>query len=284
MYTLQDYITSNEIDEFIIRKNVKSVNKDNIYDYYDEDLDSNPNVFFLFESIYHDAFSHWIYEGGIFLPFVTQFSDCKILMNKNPSRQYKSAFCKCIGIEDKIEYYDNPLQHNCTYSYINIPKNNICIICNVSLLISLNDNIQSKNELYLKRILTLKTYIEEKHHISYKKTIDNLFLPRNKVENYVPNDRIIQYEHIYDILKNQEYTTYDTMNTVNFTDQVKLLASAKNIYLDYGSSYWVNSLFCKDSHIYVSGIIQHQLEHQCFKILYDIITKSNTITYLTNLP
>ena len=35
------------------------------------------------------------------------------------------------------------------------------------------------------------------------------------------------------------------MQTEKFIDQINLLINSKNIFLDYGSSLWVNGLFCK---------------------------------------
>jgi hypothetical protein len=84
---------------FDIVKNVKCVTTDvntckKSYELFNEPIDSNPHIFFLFETPYHMAFGHWVLECGIFLPFFKYFTDASILVNKQPHRDYKNLFFK----------------------------------------------------------------------------------------------------------------------------------------------------------------------------------------------
>lgn len=113
------------------------------------------------------------------------------------------------------------------------------------------------------------------------KEIEDLFLPRNTIENYEPNDRHDNYSKIKEILKNKPHLTYNTMDTEDIMKQILLVRSSKNIYLDYGSSFLVNSFFAKNSNIYVSNFMEWI--HNTFSlttILVDIIEKENNVIYL----
>jgi hypothetical protein len=265
---------------FTIKKNVKRA-YDNISDneYYDEPLDKNNiQYFFLFETRYHTAFGHWVNESAIFLPYIKYFDNCKLLINKNPHRKYKKIFIKMFGLEDKVIFYENDddnTAYYATYSYTNIPKNNICILCDNFLLTNYNDNTIKENEKFEKIVENFMNEIFNKYPIDYTKTNENLFFPRNKVENYLPNDRVYNYDKTKKLLENKQYIEYDTMCTDDFKDQIQLLASSKNIFLDYGSSFIINSLFCKDSTIYVLNPCHSTLQFKCHRILLDIIQNKN---------
>jgi hypothetical protein len=71
---------------------------------------------------------------------------------------------------------------------------------------------------------------------------------------------------------------YDTMETTDIKNQIQLLLSSENIYLDYGASFAVNTLFCRNSNIYIIDINKYlfQLEFICNKILLNFLkNKSN---------
>ena len=64
------------------------------------------------------------------------------------------------------------------------------------------------------------------------------------------------------------------MDTTNFIEQIQLLNSSSKIFLDGGSSLWVNGLFCKNSTIYVSKWL-NQNEYECWIIIKKIIENEN---------
>lgn len=286
----------NEINEininnivFNIEKNIKSVtitdfnNNIKLNEFYNEELNQNDvKIFFLYEYIWHSAFGHWFYECAIFLPFFNiikkKFKNIKLLVNKYPIRDYKKLLFNLFDIKDDDIYYLENYNYdysNHTY-YIDIPSNNICIICNnntVNTQLNLiTNNYKDIFNFFLKEIND-KIKL---NNINYEKTIKNLYLPKSKIQNYEPNEKDYDYNKIYNILNNIDYIEYDTINTLNFMDQIKLLSSAENIYLQYGSPFIVNALFCKNSTIYVNefkGIDPTRIS----SIIGEIIYKNNTI-------
>jgi hypothetical protein len=282
------YIDLNNINEininniiFNIDKNIKSITiinfENNIKknEYHNKQItENNIQIFFLYEYIWHTSFGHWFYECAIFLPYFCiikkKYKNIKLLVNKYPIRNYKKLLFDLFDINDNDIYYledNNYDYHNNTY-YNNIPLNNICIISN-------NNTLNTKIHLINNNFVDILNYFYneinnkiELNNISYKKTIKNLYLPKNKVQNYEPNQYAFDYNRIYNVLKDIEYTEYDTINTINFIDQIKLLATSENIYLQYGSSLIVNGLFCKNSTIYIN-VLQDINNNMMYSIIHN---------------
>ena len=92
---------------FDIKTNVKDVFTDihtgnKSYTFYEEPIDKdNLKIFLLFETPFHEAFCHWVFESAILLPFVKNFisyDNFFILVNKNNERKYKKSFFKLFNI------------------------------------------------------------------------------------------------------------------------------------------------------------------------------------------
>ena len=281
-------ITINNIT-FDIKKNVKDVFTDihtgnKSYTFYDEPIDKNKlSILFLFEVPFHEAFGHWVFESAIFLPFVknfTSYDNFFVLVNKNNERKYKKSFFKLFNIDDKnICYIDNLETHTDNVSYKNITKNNISIVCRNFIL---NQVPRSLNNDLIEKFtfLVINFYEIIIKDIHREKQIENLFLPRSKIENYLPNDRQINYDSLYALLTDKEYICYDNQETNNFIEQVMILQKSKNIYTYWGSSYLVNGFFSKDSNIYIA---MNNTNYNCSdgfllcKIIKNIVEKNNKI-------
>jgi hypothetical protein len=281
-------ITINNIT-FDIKTNVKDVFTDihtgnKSYTFYEEPTDKNIlQILFLFETPFHEAFSHWVFESSIFLPFVhhfTNYNNFFVLVNKNNERKYKKSFFKLFNIDDKnIQYIDNFETHTDTVSYKNIPKNNISIVCRNFILNQVSSSLTNSSiENYTFLINHFRKIILSDIHC--EKQIENLFLPRSNLENYLPNDRQVNYNGLYALLDNKEYVCYDTQKTENFMEQVIILQKGKNIYTYWGSSYTVNGFFSKDSNIYIA---MNEFNYTCIdsyilcKIINNIIENNNKI-------
>ena len=244
-------------------KNVKNLfcdinNNQLTFDYHENNNENTePKYLFLFENPMDTAFAHWIYESSIlllqYIELKEKYPNLKLLVKKNPNRKYKQLFFDALKINiDDVYYLDNKenIPHDCKTVYKDIPINNICLVSN---------NYQCLNSMLDTNLLTeliknFKNTIEKNLNININidKNNKHLFFPRNKKENFEANDRNINYSIVNNILKNEKYIEYDTMETNNFKDQIKLLLSSENIYLDWGSSFFVNGLFCKNSNIYLS--------------------------------
>ena len=86
-------------------------------------------------------------------------------------------------------------------------------------------------------------------------------------------------------MEGTECVTYNTEETIDIKDQIQLLLSAENVYLEGGSSYFVNGLFCKDSELYIYGNITTNAEsniksYNMLQLIKDVIVRNdNDITY-----
>jgi hypothetical protein len=276
---------------FEIRKNVKSqtsniFTSELFFEYDNNTNDTNPLLFFLlFETCMDSAFSHWVYESAIYLSYFfelkSKYPELKLLVKQNPKRSYKNLFFKALNInENDIYWLENEEINDCKTVYINIPGNNICINTKPHYLNTVK--IKDKN-IYKKLIIKFRNIILTNCNIIYpqEKTIENLFFPRSKKENFAPNDRIINYNKIYKLLEGTNYVEYDTINTKDLKEQIKLLVSSQNIFLDWGASFLVNGLFCKDSNVFFYGCIINQLNFEGLKIIYEIHTENNNIKYIS---
>jgi len=290
-----EYINKNTIviDDihFDIKENVSSISTDinratKSFTFYSEVLDKyNLNTYFILETPHHAAFAHWVFESAIFLSYFKSFKNAKILINKNPLRKYKSLFFKLFNInENNIIYLDNEYEE--IVEYRNIPINNICIIPRHTTL-CFDRNELNSDTINSDRISTFISLLDNFKNIiinsnyNYNKEIEHLFLPRNNIENYAPNDHIPNYSKIYNILQNKDYITYNTMETEDITKQIALIARAKNIYIDYGSAFTVNGFFSKNSTIYVNNresVQYYQYNNYIlYMILIDLIHADNNV-------
>lgn len=255
------------------------------FDYHNENnINEKSHYFYLFECCMDTAFAHWVFESALYLPYFvklkSKYPKLKLLVKKNPHRSYKKLFFNALNIHENdifwIDNDDETLQH---INYSNIPVNNICINTNPHYLntIKVKDSIQFKKLIY-----NLRDIIIENLDICLvsEKTNKHLILPRSKSENFVYNNRSLDYSRIYKMLNGQKYIEYDTINTKDLKDQINLLNSSKNIYMDWGSSFLINSLFCKNSSILISGTMRGQLGLEAMKIIYDIHNENNSIHHI----
>lgn len=272
-------------DIFEVRNNVKSQKveistSELFFEYHDSNLNNDSLSFFLlFETCFDSAFAHWIYESAVYLIYFfelkSEYPKLKILVKKNPKRSYKNLFFKALNInENDIHWIENEESSDCTTVYCNIPINNVCINTKLQCM----NTIELINVILLKELLTnFRNKIINNLNIAYpeEKKIEHLFFPRSKLENYLQNDRIINYGNVYAFLEGKDYVIYDTINTINLKDQIELLISSKHIFLDWGSSMLVNGLFCKDSIILISNALELQRKYKWFDIFFEIAMESN---------
>jgi hypothetical protein len=202
-------------------------------------------------------------------------------VNKNNERKYKKLFFNLFDIKDKNIYYmDNIDTYTSNISYKNIPKNNICIICR-NYCMNQNNITEQCIEKYTYLLDNFYDIIM-KDNGNISKEIEHLFLPRSKIENYGPNDyRQYDYYKFCNILKDKEYVEYDTINTNDFKEQIKLLQKSKNIYTNFGSAFSVNGFFSSNSNIYIINKIENHIKEFIMnRIIISIIEKKNNIIYI----
>lgn len=284
--------------EFIIKRNLRTIRQlhwenGKQYEHYDQTNDSSesPTILFLFETPLHDAFVHWVYESAVFLKYAQYFDGAKILVNTYPERNYKKLFMKMLGIDQThVIYYEN--QPHQDYPYRDIPPNNICIVCKNLMMNTLFNYTHTENRLFIKRVRELKQDICNGCVLENTKSIDALFLPRNKEQNLTINNRAIDYLPVHNMLKQIQSAyshaviiQYDSLTTMDFLYQIQLLRASKIVFLDYGSSLYINGLFCYDSTIYVSGFYEPenltcQMDYNYYYLLIEEIYKDNRVVFI----
>jgi hypothetical protein len=256
--------------------------------YYNRPLDETNDIhyFLLFEVCCDSAFGHWIYESAIMLIFYEQlkakYPKLKLLVKSVPKRSYKKLFFDALNIlEEDIYWLEVEEKYTGNIAYENIPINNICISTQIFFL---NTVPIKRYDLFKRIVLKFKEIILHNLDIKYpdEKPIDILFFPRSKNgENYKVNDREIDYSKVNNMLKNKKYTEYDTANTKKLKDQIELLVSSKHIFLEWGSSFVVNMLFCRDSNIYIYNVhdIPYLIRLQPYRLLCEI-NDNNKLNYI----
>jgi capsular polysaccharide biosynthesis protein len=273
-YILEDY----SIYEV---KNVKSIKyhhklfDKSMYPFgYDIELNETDNIvdkyYFFVDTLFNDAFAHWVFESGIYIPLF------KKLKEKYPSivfyfkeiKYYKLALLKAFNINECVTEIE--------------PNNIICFATYQSFHIFLPEYTQSNDIMidskyisYLNKFYKLLVKIN-------KKDIDILYLPRGNKENFKGNNRII---NIQDLLI--EYINsipnckiLYTDKVTNFNEQLEIISRAKVILLDYGSSLNVNGFFANNSSIIVIGYDIHHEMQQILNYIYKDTIKRNKIIFI----
>jgi len=266
------------IDDYPIFKinNVSSINitdhslvKWNEYGLLVDDSGSSEkhHNYFNMYCVYDTAFGHWTLEVGIFLVIYKklkiQIPDLQLYVPN--FRFFKEAIINSFDISkdhivNSIEstnntfYFPERISHNCM-------------------------TLNPRYEYYFNNFLDV--FKSEVQNI--EKDIDILYLPRGRKENFIGNDRRIINEDNIELFLKESYNAdiYNSDNaTNNFIDQVKLISRAKIIILTFGSAFFLNSIFLKDSHIIVLDKMENQFNYPYINFLYNYSLNYNTIDFI----
>jgi hypothetical protein len=227
---------------FIIDEIYKIYEVENVLSYSNENYNSwklttEPSVsidhyYFVIDTLYDEAFSHWVFESAIYLPVFHKlkklYPSLKLVLKAK--RTFKQLFCKYFQIEDVV--YDTK-------------PNNICLF--PSPITSLND--KNITEDYKQQVYNFAKYFDgeaELHH-------EFVIMPRQSKENFIYNDRKFNFERLINCLKNRSYIL-NTDEIVDLNDQIAIVKSGKNICVTEGSPFYVNGLFCNNKTIYIVDI------------------------------
>jgi hypothetical protein len=191
--------------------------------------------YFIIDCPGEDAFAHWVYESFIFLPLYLELKKKypKIRIVTTNMKKYVNSFFKFFNIDlsqvtDTIDYTQ---ENTCFFPPI------------LTLSTKIPERIQHEE--------IFKTYIDKfaqsirSRLVTLPQQNRLLFLPRNTVDNYAPNNnRVIP--HSDEIgravieMGGVSLNTYD-INNMNF--QFHMIYNSNTIILDSGSSVLVNSVF-----------------------------------------
>lgn len=231
------------------------------------------NVYFVFDCPGKDAFIHWITESFIFYPIFLKlkesYPNIKILTTN--TKKYAKNIFKFFNIESEIVYQ------------IEVePKSNICFFPPVISLNDLDDSNKGLFEKFLYNYMEHAINILKGYNLHENKI---LFLPRNSVDNFAENDRIIHGSD--DIEKNIIEIGGTVLNTYQINNihlQLSIVNSSNSIILDYGSSFFFNCLFLKNKKIIVLDnytIRNGQLKlFLSLQIMKECICKNNQVVFI----
>ena len=230
------------------------------------------------------ALAHWIYESFIFIHILKELNELNELkelnaqgstrstgikiMTKNPKKYVKSMLC-FFGIKNEVVHQiDNYNNH----SYF--PK-----------VYSMNTSQNIETDKYYN--LYLNSYISYiQRNISVIQSIKAVFLPRNTIDNYSHNDRIISNtDKIKEIVIENGGMVLDTYSLNNIKYQFSIINNAEIVILDYGSSLFLNCIFLKNKKIYIIDNNDQASSHHRFSInnyLYNMITSNNDVSIITS--
>ena len=228
---------------------------------------SNISYYLIIDTKLHDAFFHWVAESAIYLLFFN------ILKNKYPTlklylkefKTYKKLFCDYFNINQ------NDIVYNLDYS-------NVCIFpMPISCL-----NIAKRDENWK---IQFNYFIEKLNStcIDNQKYIQSIFLPRQTKENYKNNDRTYNTIDISNHIENSENSVIlNTDNIVDLTQQINMINSSSNVILTAGSAYFMNGLFCKNSHIIVldDSLIWQIDTFMKLKYIHNKICETNKVFFI----
>ena len=281
-------------DDTCKNNNLKRIFLDNIYEFYElnniinydyinfnswkinlynidninniDNTNNNIQYYLIIDTLFNDAFLHWVVESAIFLPSFKKLKENypNIKIHIKIKRKYKDLFIKFFNIDENDIVY-------------NIEKNNISFfpIPNTSL------NNNSISDLYINYFNNFYKYIQ------YTK-LDNkiydkiLILPRGNKENYKGNDRTYNIDDIINNLIDKSFILIADNDINNLNNQIEIINKYKNIILTDGSPFFVNGLFANNSNIIVLGdIILNQIQnYKKMDYIFIIIKNKNKVNII----
>jgi len=276
---------------FQIQNNVKTQRIDtntSVYtlEYYDTPSNQQMHRFFLFETPFHGAFSHWIYESAVFLvhyiELLKEYPDLRLLVRSSPARKYKKQIFKVFGIKDWCIHWINGdiKDDDHEINYANLPQPNQCIVSPVQCMTTEKlprlDDFHQLSKKYV-------AFVEDKMKEERVDGNDIIFCIRGSVD--LCTNRLPNYDMAYSILKDKQYLKYDSSDVENICEQFAVISTAKELFIDYGSACWVNAMFCNNATIYISDhdntMSWQYVKYNALCLLLGMIKKRNN--RITNL-
>jgi len=230
------------------------------------------NYYFFMDTLFNEAFAHWVFESGIYLPLFKKikekYPNIKIYFKE--IKGYKLALLKGFDIDEYVTEIK--------------PNNIICFPTYQSFHIFLPEYTNSNDIIIDSKYINYLDRFYKSLNKEYKKDIDILYLPRGIKENFKGNDRTINIQNelinYINILPNSKILYTDTVT--NFNEQLEIISRAKVIILDYGSSLNVNGFFANDSNIIVLGYDIHHIMQQILYYVFNETIKRNKVRFIYN--
>ena len=212
-------------DKLVVLSHVISVNKYECkpcWDIFRKDSGNQPlQYYFYMDCPGGDAFIHWVYEAFLYFPLLREefekHPNLKVIV---PNRKrYTLNLFKCFDINipviNDFETYDN-----------------ICIFPPATSINHFNKTLFEKY---------FKLYLDNMKFYNLSAKFSIVYLPRNKRENYTPNDRPEPHiDAISDLVVSKGGMTIDTYNINDIKLQLTILNNADVIIAHWGSAVLFN--------------------------------------------
>jgi len=279
---------------FQIHNNVKTQRIDvntsvQSFEYYDTPSNRQMKRFFLFETPCHGAFSHWIYESAVFLAhyieLLKEYPDLRLLVRSTPARKYKKQIFKAFGIKDWCIHWINSdiKDDDSEIIYANLPQPNQCIVspvqCMTTEYLPRLDDFYRLSKKYVK-------FVEQQMKEECVEGNDIIFYPRGRSD--LCTHRLPNYDMAYSILKDKQYLKYDNSAVENICEQFAMISKSKELFIDYGSAFWVNVMFCTNATIYITdendNMAWQYERFQAFHVLLAMIKRRNNTIVNLHFP
>jgi hypothetical protein len=253
---------------------IENITGYDIFDYHtlritvDSSACETRSYYFVIDTMFHDTFSHWVYESAIYLPIFktlkTQYKNLKILLKEK--KAYKTLFLNYFQIDPADITYE-------------LDPNNFCIFPSpITGLISQAPITENYKVIFTR-------FVQIFHSYEFKQTRDYVFLPRQTKENYANDDRVYDVNFIYQFLETKNKYILNTEFITDLKDQIEHVRSAPKVILTDGSAFLVNNMFCKNQtiHIIIDDLTQNQKRYYPkIKYVIEFISafNNNVIKYI----
>lgn len=248
-----------------------------------ESIQQNHNYYIIFDNPGKDAFGHWIFESFIFVDILkelnNEYKNIKIMTSNK--KLYVKSFFNFFRINNEIVYDFED-------------TNNIVFIPPIISYGIINETNPKYFELFKTFMNKYVSYIYNNIiNLNFENNI--LYLPRNKKNNFCPEEfipkqligdriNIDEITHMTDAVLKYGGIVLNTLELNNISIQFSLIYNSKNIIIDYGSAFDVNTLICKNKNIIVLNKEKYDLHTKPLinKIIYDNVSSNNNVTLLTD--
>jgi len=217
------------------------------------------------DTLYHDAFSHWVFESAIYLPLFLKLKKIYpgLKLYSRGYKMYKKLFYDFFDIRETDIVYQ-------------LEPSNLCIF--PKPISSLNVNMIDETWK-----IQVDYFFKQLNVGHFEKDISLLMMPRQKKENYKNNERYYNTIDIENLIQKNGVLLH-TDEIIDLKDQITPLHLSKNVILTGGSPYFVNGLFCQDTTLVVlDDFMVHQMnEHIKLKFIHEKICEKNKVYMVQN--
>jgi hypothetical protein len=224
--------------------------------------DINVKNYLYVETGYHESVGHWLYESAIFLPFYNNLKVIypDLILYIPNMKKYKELFCSFLEVPFTTEFVEG--------STIICPEPISCLTFREPNSV-FNTIVDHFFDIFTPKPTDIKTNF--------------LVMPRQSNENYIANNRFIDFSNIIDFLEKYrdcKLCLTDTINTLD--DQITEVNESESIVLSSGGGYLVNSLLARNKTLYVIGepdMLEQASKYPLFKYVMNKGISLNTVYF-----